>query len=177
MKLAKFCKLITEIGDMSKIDSYPFTVMGLTTEFISEVGNIKVEFTRLVDFKSSIQYPPIMDLGVKIVGYNIQYTVEGTDMQFQKTNYSVLIKILKTVTDIILETILKNDNYSTENFQNIYCIGSVSKLGKLKSDDQKDLIYRQIAKYNLPIGYRIHEIKFKDINIDGIGITINKLKK
>lgn len=173
MKIKKLSKLLLETIDFTKIESYPFNVVSLTTEFETELDKVLVEFTRISDFERSIKYPPALINTKEIIGYNVQYSVSGEDTQHRKSDYKYLIKILKTVTDIIIETITKNDGH-TSLYQNIYCVGSISKLGKLTGDDQKNMIYRQIAKNHLPPGYRVSEIEFKDINIDGIAITKNK---
>lgn len=175
MRLKRLTKLLLETFDLSKIESYPFKVMGLTTEFKTELDTVRVEFQRLENFEDTIEHLPVLIITDKFVGYNILYSVSDVDTQYRKSGYSYLIKILKTVTDIIIETILKNDQH-TDKYQHIYCIGSVSKIGSLSSDDQKDMIYRQIAKNHLPPGYRISEIKFKGVNIDGIAITKTKLR-
>lgn len=173
MKLKKLSKLLLETIDFTKIESYPFNVVSLTTEFETELDKVLVSFKKIEDFERSIKYPPVLINTKEIIGYNIQYSIAGEDTQYRKSDYKYLIKILKTVTDIIIETITKNDS-KLSTYQNIYCVGSISKLGKLTGDDQKNMIYRQIAKNHLPPGYRVSEIEFKDINIDGIAITKNK---
>jgi len=175
MKLSKIYRLLHEVGDLSKIDSYPFNVMALTTEFQTELDTVKVEF-HPIDFKNSIEYPPALILQDNIKGYNIQYSVSNIDTQYRKSDYTYLIKILKTVTDIIIETITKNDQKSGDKLQNIYCIGSISKIGNITQDRQKDMIYKMIAKNHLPNGYRLSDIEFKDVGIKGIAVTKNKLK-
>ena len=108
MKLKKLSILILDSIDFTKIESYPFNVVSLTTEFETELDKVLVEFTRISDFERSIKYPPALINTKKIIGYNVQYSVSGEDTQYRKSNYKYLIKILKTVTDIIIENIKKN---------------------------------------------------------------------
>jgi len=174
MKFAKIYKFINETLDLENIEGYPYDIAGLETKFKTELGECQVSFDIIP--LSEIDYPPVIVIKKALTDcYNIQYTIENNDTQFVKSNYHYLIRILKTITDIIEETIIRNDSSTEEDIQNIYCIGSISKLGNLSIDSQKDMIYRQIAKNRLPIGYRINEIKFKGINISGFAITKNKL--
>ena len=171
MKLKKYIKLLTEVGDLSNIDPYEYNIRGLSTEFDTGIDKILVSFKKIDNFNGEVIGPPILYKDKEsLVGYNIEYSINGEDTQYRKSDYSYLIKILKTVTNIIIDTILKND-LSNENIQNVYCIGSISKTGMISNDKQKDMMYREIAKNQLPTSYRILEIEFAEIGITGIAIT------
>lgn len=173
-KNLKLGKILQEIGDLNAIEPYSFNVMGLTTEFETEMDRVTVSIVRLDSFHQYIDYPPsLLQTDIShVIGYNAEFKINQNDVQFRKSDFRYLIRILKTVSEIIKETIIKNDSHTTK-YQNVYCVGSISKLGQLSVDNQKDLIYRAITKKNLMPGYRIVDIQFSDLGIDGFAITKN----
>ena len=56
--------------------------------------------------------------------YNVGFLVGGEDTQFEKTNLSILMRILKTVMDISLDLIKKYPN------DTIFTFFATSKTGK-----------------------------------------------
>ena len=87
------------------------------------------------------------------------YSVEGTDEQYLKADYSLLLKILKTVVTVINDYI---KNYPQDS---IFVVMATSKLGRGFSDPQKMKLYKLIAQQNLPPEYRMGEGSFLGNNL------------
>ena len=166
--------LLKEIGDFNNVEAYPFKVMGMSTEFKTEKDQkVSVDISRMYDPRIKHQQAIINPKAKRIDWYNIEYSVEGAYDQAAKTNFGYLIKILSTVASIIKETVIRNDSYA-DDYQNIYCIGSFSKRGLPQGDKQKDMIYLLIGKKHTPPGYRMSDITYIDLGIDGFALTKDK---
>lgn len=125
-------KILKESGDLENIEAYPHK----NNEFETEEGwKVKVEFNNLD--KEHVDH-----FNVPINTKNVAYSIEGNDSQYKKTTYSKLIKILKTVSDIVIEYAKQN-----KKLEGLTFFASNKKAEKLLShtDSQKTAIYKAIV--------------------------------
>ena len=163
-------KIIKESGDLENIDSYPHS----NGRFITEQGwKVEVEFTVIGDF-----YFSMMKIPTEIKNsINVSYSIEGEESQYSKTTYRELIKILKTVSDIIVE--YANNNPNTEAFCFFAANKDASEL-LLKTDPQKTAIYKTIVVKRLSkLGkdWKLKDVKVGGTGFNGFVIYKNKDKK
>ena len=103
--------ILNEVGDLKNINPYSYNLTSMGGEFKFEYNegeykvNVKIEKIA-DDYKPLFKLPPASNIESDNY-YNIEYKVEGDDIQFVKTNYSILIKIMKTVSEIINKIIPK----------------------------------------------------------------------
>lgn len=154
-------RIINELGDLENIEVYPnkkitknFTEF--TTESglecvvnISEIDTTSYEYGLLKVDKLNLQ-------NVKNVGYN----VNGNQSQYKKSNFKELIKILKTVSNIVINNI-KNDT-SIDGLVFI-AANKDEKQILTKTDPQKDKLYKTIVVKS--IGNLQGRWKLKDIKL------------
>lgn len=112
-KLDKLSDAITlnEVGDLQNINPYSYKLNSMGGEFSfehnDEVLNGSVKIEKIPDdYKPLFKLPPTSNIESDNY-YNVDYNIEGDDIQFKKTNYSVLVKVMKTVSEIINKTIPK----------------------------------------------------------------------
>lgn len=169
-------EIINEVGDLKNITSYPYTThkrgMNYICRFKAEVNGVNQDITVSIElsnpsFKDNLILPPVFEKDGDL--YNISFNVNGIDAQFAKTNLSLYLKILKTVTEITSDIISETD---VNSLNNIYMLGSVSKEGITGKNDTKLKYYRAILNSNLPSGYRMAEGKFYSFNI----LALQKIK-
>lgn len=156
-------EILHEVGDLKNINTLPYELNDNGGTFYFEYEHQKckcnVMFTTVPkDINRSFVLPPIINsLHKQIIAMG--YSVEGTDEQYLKTNYRLLLTILKTVVNIINESISKYPQDS------IFVAMATSKLGAGFNDPQKIKLYRLIAQQNLPTGYRMGEGTFLGNNL------------
>lgn len=162
-------EMINEVGDLKNIISYPYTTYKRGGDYVgrfkAEVNGEEQDITVLIErsspsFKDNLTLPPVFEKNGDL--YNISFDVSGNDAQFAKTNLSLYLKILKTVTEIVNDVISETDVNPPNN---TYMIGSVSKEGITGKNDTKLRYYKAILNSNLPAGYRMAEGKFYSFNI------------
>jgi hypothetical protein len=171
-------EVIKEVGDLVNIQTYPYKFnMRITGDILEYVGIFKTDDGYRVmmtlqdtsELKDKMKIPPSFDAADSRL-YQIGYVVEGVDTQYAKTNYSELIKILKTVLDFskkLIPNIIQEYGEDT-----LFTIGSQAKdTTDPKSDSQKDKIYNAILSKNLPGDYKNIEI-----NIEGRTALLFKKK-
>lgn len=151
---------LLEYGDLKNIEPYSFEKKdNLTYEFESENDStVEVVFTKLSELESSFtKFPPIVDRKKISSYYNIGYTVDDSVTQGKKSNISELLRILKTVTDIV-------DNFLKNNKNSALLVFEDNKDPQLGlTQGQKSLIYNAIINHNLPKGYTSREAFVGDI--------------
>jgi len=156
-------EIINEVGDLKNIPTFPYDLNDNGGVFYFEYGDKKckcvVEFTKIpIDINKSFLLPPVINhLGKQII--LMGYSVEGTDEQYLKADYSLLLRILKTVVTVINDYI---KNYPQDS---IFVVMATSKLGRGFSDPQKMKLYKLIAQQNLPPEYRMGEGSFLGNNL------------
>lgn len=133
-------QVLNEVGDLDKISPYNFIKSNSNEyRFSTDDGlSIKVSF---VEYDNETQEY----LKLKDKTYNISYSVEGDESQFKKESYSYLIKILKTIFDIIVKYL--NDNKEINNLT--LFAGNKNKDKFLsQTDSQKEKLYKIIFLKN-----------------------------
>lgn len=125
-------KILKESGDLENIDAYSYK----NNEFETEEGwKVKVEFDNLS--KDHIDY-----FNIPKNTKNVAYSIEGSDSQYKKTTYRKLIKILKTVSDIIIDYVNKNKKIDGLTF---FAAHKNADKSLLQTDSQKTAIYKAIV--------------------------------
>ena len=151
-------EVILEVGDMEQISPYKYSKTSNTNyNFTTEQGDrVNVEFPTypLNYIKSSL--PNDIDKNGEFT--NIEFSIEGVDSQFKKSNYKYLVKILKTIMDITLK-------YLSTNTPQYVLIAATNKTKGKEYDEldpQKIQLYQamvlkninKLPKYNGDWGYR-----------------------
>lgn len=134
-------EVISEVGDIENIDSYSFTKnSNQTYEFETEQGD-KVKVIFLVAPLSILKIKdPLVDKFI-----NIGFTISGSETQLKKTTYSYLIKILKTITDVIVD-------YLKTNHPKYLFLSATNKSDEksmIEFDNQKSRLYQAIMIKNI----------------------------
>jgi hypothetical protein len=156
MKL-QYARMLKEVGDLESIQSYPYSDNHFTTE---EGWKIDVNFEDLdsEDFD-------LMDLQTDPKkSFNVGYAINGVDSQYAKTTYKKLIRILKTVSDMIVDFVKKNRETEALVF-----IASNKDPDKAltDTDPQKSALYKTVIVKNISkLGGRW---KIKELEVDGFG--------
>jgi hypothetical protein len=138
-------EVILEVGDMEQISPYKYSkTSNISYNFITEQNDtVNVEFPTypLKDIKDSL--PNDIDENGEFT--NIEFSIEGVDSQFKKSNYKYLVKILKTILNITLD-------YLENNYPK-YILIAASNKSPLKSQDefdpQKTQLYQSMVLKNL----------------------------
>jgi hypothetical protein len=171
IKLLKLLhEMINEVGDLQNIQPFDYTITDNGGEFDAFLNNEKVKVeTTFTESPSNINhmfsFPPVISPNHKKI-YNIGFSIRNNDEQFSKENYHILIRILKTVVNIITDSLSKYPKDS------IFVFFATSKIGKGFEDPQKMKLYKLIMQNNLPSGYRMGTAKFLDNEL--IFLTNNK---
>lgn len=150
--LETFGEIISEVGDLNKINPYSYNLTSMGGQFEFNYNNkdflVEVNIKKVpLDMIHRFQFPPVVNSDEKTL-YNVEYTVNGHDLQFEKTDYSTLIKILKTISEIVHKQIAKLENPLLTFF-------SVDRKGSATEDKQKNNLYRITLGKNLPSGWRL----------------------
>jgi hypothetical protein len=143
-------EIINEVGDFSNIEPYEYNLTDIGGDFtIENKYKAKVVIMEWGD-NTEFKFPPIVENPSSRPIYNIGYEIEGSAEQFLRSNYKILIKILKTVSLIVEEHIKQLDSKNP-----IFTIFSTGKKGVGYEDPQKMILYKEILSKNLPSDYRI----------------------
>jgi hypothetical protein len=135
--------IIKEVGDLNNIQPYKYQ----NNEFVTEEGwKVTVSIDDIDDAYYEYINLPFKQKYIKVISYK----VEGEQSQYKKTTYTKLIKILKTVTDIIIEYINNNSNIkallifaANKNPDKL-----LSSTDPQKSEMYKAIILKQISQLN-----------------------------
>lgn len=124
--------IIKESGDLENIDAYQYK----NNQFETEEGwKVKVVFNKVPN--GYLDYFKLPSNSI-----NVGYSIEGNESQHEKTTYSKLIKILKTVSDIVID--YANKNKKVEGLMFFAASKDSAKL-LTHSDPQKTAIYKAIV--------------------------------
>ena len=154
-------EVLNEVGDLKNIQSYPYSLTNNGGEFEIEFDGISTKTTVGFDkwpdtMKKYFSFPPIVDIENKTI-INIGFTIGGSDSQFQITNISLLLKVIKTVGDIIIDSIHKFDKLNP-----VFALFASDKKGVGFNDSQKMGFYKLVLSQNIPTGWRIGEGTYRD---------------
>lgn len=165
--LTLLSEIITEVGDLQNIQSYQWTKKSdISYDFDVIYGDDtlrgNVMLSKLSDEERSLmKFNPVVQPEKADSIFNIGYTIQGTSSQHIVTNFKVLIRILKTVSDII--------EHQIQSFPNsIFTIFEESKTDKVEPA-QKSKLYQAIMTQNMLPGYRGSEVKY--FNMKGYSIS------
>jgi spore coat protein CotH len=144
--------IIKEVGDLENIE--PYSYKG-NTFYTSDNLKVKVYF----------DLPLTSNLEKYNIGVNrkeateIAYDIEGIESQYKKTTYKELIKILKTISDIVIKFI---ESHSEKKALIFF---GASKTGEeFTTDKQKNKLYKTIVIYQ--IGKNLKGWKLKNIDLE-----------
>lgn len=134
-------EVLNEIGDIQNIKPYPFSkTSNQLYEFETEDGEL-VQVSFLI---APISLIGIEDTKEKTFT-NIGFTISGSETQLKKSKYSYLIKILKTVVEVIID-------YLKINHPKYLFISSTNKTDEKSMiiwDSQKTKLYQAIMIKNI----------------------------
>jgi hypothetical protein len=150
--------IIKEVGDLNNIETYPY----VNNEFTTDDGlHVVVNLDR-------IPYPEFTLLNIptkRSETRNVEYSVEGEHSQYKKTTYGELIKILKTVSDIVVEQIRSNSNIKGLVF---LAANKNPKNISSQTDPQKTKLYRAIIlKQISSLGWTLRNIELESKEFNG----------
>lgn len=166
-----YVNMLNEIGDLKNIESYPYEDNKFSTD---ENWTVKVDFD-VIPFASFEQ----LNLPTKRRNtFNVSYTINGEQSQYVKTTYKELIKILKTVSDIVKDFI-KNKN----ELEALVFLAANKDQQKLvtHTDPQKSALYKLIITKTiseLNPGWKLKEFEIGGPDFNGFAlIKNNKFKQ
>jgi hypothetical protein len=130
----EYLRILQEVGDLENIEPYPYKDNSFITE---ENWKVKVEFDVVPFAEFEYLHLPTKRRNT----YNVSYDINGDQSQYKKTTYKKLIKILKTISDIVIEFIKNKDTVEALCF-----LASNKDPRKLvtHTDPQKSAIYKAI---------------------------------
>lgn len=159
-------EIMSEVGDLDKMLSYPVKKIDdfnysfeidedLTAEVKFSRGDIDQHLLNAVKIPTK---PSIDDT------YNVSYVINGTDTQAKKLDYSTLIKVLKTVSEVTIQFVKSHKDAEALLFMAMSKTGQAIK-GSY-SDPQKHNLYKAILIKNLnKLGQDWNYGQFKLLNI------------
>jgi len=143
-------QIIKEVGDLDNIKPFSYKKINkLEYQFSDEKLNpIYVDFQKYDD--STIEYLNKTDFKSDIlkkdVTFNVLYTIKGNQSQLYKSDYKTLIKILKTVLEIISDFINQNKEVEMLTF---YAGNKDQNKLLSTTDPQKTNLYKVILLKNI----------------------------
>lgn len=181
--------MLKEIGDLKNIEPYDYgKVTGPHVEFKTEKGD-KVEVsikqiqinnnnTNKRSYKVQTDIPnTIINKNKEQVFYNLGFSVNDSDTQARISDIKYLLKIIKTVIDILSEMIIETEkrNWDPDTIQYIYTVIPVNKAGSFKTDKQKEAFYYiLLSKHMLP-GYRL--VRNVKMTVEGSQMNVIMITK
>jgi hypothetical protein len=156
-------KIIKEVGDLENVESYLYDKIVSTKNVAINRFKTDEDWTvnvQIVTLKQS-DFDSLKLPSKREDTFNIGYKVEGNESQYAKTTYSKLIRILKTITDIVLDFVESHPNADTLLF-----LAANKDPEKLLShtDNQKSALYKTI------VIKRLHRLgsdwKIKDVDVN-----------
>jgi hypothetical protein len=163
----QYLRIIKEVGDLKNIETYPYNNNTFTTD---EGWVVKVDFER-IPFSSFDQLNIPTN---RFKTYNVGYDINGTQSQYKQTTYKQLIKILKTVSDIVKEFIKNNSDLEALCF--IAANKDPQKL-MTHTDPQKSAIYKSIIVKSISeLGseWKLREVEVGGPEFNGFVLIKNK---
>ena len=151
----QYLRILQEVGDLENITPYPYKNNSFTTE---ENWKVKVDF----DVIPFAEFEQLNIPAKRRNTYNVSYDVNGDQSQYKKTTYKQLIRILKTVSDIVVDFVKGKDTVEALGF-----LAANKDPQKLitHTDPQKSAIYKVIiVKSMSKLG---SEWKLREVEIGG----------
>lgn len=145
-------EIITEVGDLQNIQPYEWSKISnnrydFQVEFNEDTLRGSVIFNRLSQNDISlIKFNPVIQPENADAIQNVTYSIEGEGSQYLKSDFKLLIRVLKTVSDIVEYHIQSTSN-------TIFVIFEETKSERIGSA-QKSKIYQAIMTQNMLPGYR-----------------------
>lgn len=148
-------EIINEVGDLKNISNFNYDLTKNGGIFYIEDKYRCIVTLNKIPLKlySSLNLPPILDYENRDI-ISVGFSIEGNDEQYLKSNYELLLKTLKTVVNIL------KDSINRYPYNVIFIFIATSKLGVGFNDSQKMLLYKAILQQNIPTGYRMGEGEF-----------------
>lgn len=168
-------RLLKEVGDIENIKSLTYIEPKLNKKininvYINDkLVTLTLELRKLTLDEYETFIPDVLQ-SIPVF-YNLEYTINGDQYQLIKSNYSTLIRIMKTMVDFTNACIKKF------NIEGIIIVpadkhGTDEKTDE-KTDKQKQLMYSAILNHNLPSEFSNRIIDWGDIKYN---IIHKKLK-
>jgi len=153
-------KVIKEVGDLDKIEPYKWYKISKRIYRFDDKDNdeIIVKFN-LFDKEdiSALNFSSNIENLDKV--YNVSYSVKGSESQYKKDDYFFLLKIIKTVYNIVKDFII---NESPSGL--MFFAGNKNEDFILsKTDPQKGMLYKSVLLKNLK---NFPGWSFADSNLD-----------
>jgi hypothetical protein len=163
-------RLIKEVGDINLIQ--PLTNIN---PILNRNINVKIHINdklvvltlklrRLTKNEYKVFIPDVLKTIPEF--YNLEYTINGDQYQFIKSDYSMLIRIMKTIVDFTIGCIKKFD------IQGIIIVPADKHGTNEKTDKQKQMLYSAILNHNLPSDFSNRNIDWEDIKYNIIHKTL-----
>lgn len=160
--------ILNEVGDLEGVEAYPYSNNTFTTD---EGWQVKVDL-------SVIPFGEFQLLNIPTKRFNtinVEYTIEGEQSQYKKATYKELIKILKTVSDIVLQYV--KDNPNTEAL--VFFAANKDPQNLLtKTDPQKSKLYKTIVVKRLSLlgpDWKLRNVEIGGSDFSGFVIYKTKL--
>jgi hypothetical protein len=169
-------EIMSEVGDLDKMLSYPVKKI----DDLQYSFDINDELSAVVKFSTGDLDQNLLN-SLKIPTkpsadntYNVGYLINGTDTQAKKLDYSTLIKVLKTVSEITIQFIKSHKDVEALLFL------AMSKTGQSingsYSDPQKHNLYKAILIKNLnKLGQDWNYGQYKLLNVPTL-VLFKKVK-
>lgn len=133
--------ILNEVGDLEGVEAYPYSNSTFTTD---QGWEVVVDFSVIsVGLYEILRIPTNRDHTI-----NVSYQVEGEDSQFEKTTYRQFIRILKTVSDIVLQYV--KDHPKTEALV-FFAANKDDQQVLTSTDPQKSTLYKTIVVKRLSL--------------------------
>jgi hypothetical protein len=146
--------VIQEVGDLKNVQPFEFTLTNRGGKFNidhqDKTFRVNVSLSLWGDeYRKWLDFPPIIDTTNKPI-YSVGYDIEGDDTQTFKGDVKTLIRIIKTVSEIVKDFINKKQSHNP-----IFVMFATGKRGESYEDQQKLNLYRAVLTQNLPQGWRM----------------------
>lgn len=172
-------KGINELFDFKNVPDYDYNYHAiddsLFTNSKSLIGNFTLDDGAKVNVyienidRRLIYLPPVFDLNHGVV--NFVFSIEGTTKQYKKTTLKELLRIVKTVSQIVQKFVISHN----ENI--LYTLYAEPKLGNdMLSDPQKSEMYQMVIGKYLPSGFRVGKGTYGGLKLPIIAFQKNKIK-
>jgi hypothetical protein len=164
----EYLRILQEVGDLENVEPYPYENNSFTTD---EGWKVKVDFD-IIPFSAFEQ----LNLPTKRRNtYNVGYHINGEQSQYKKTTYKQLIRILKTVSNIIIDFIKNKDTVEVLVF-----LAANKDPQKLitHTDPQKSAIYKVIIVKSiskLGLGWKLRDIEIGGPEFKGFVLIKTKI--
>lgn len=157
-------EVINEIGDLKNLEPYKYKISQDRGSFNVLKNDkkypVKVTLSHWDEkFRNMLEFPPAAEASNKPI-YALGYDINGDDTQVFSSDIRTLLRILKTVSEILEFHISKLKDQNP-----IFAIFATDKKGAGYEDQQKLNLYRAILSQNIPQGWRMGYGKNNPLNV------------